>query len=58
MRQVEECEESFRKRCFIEYHNRVYEKIVEICHEPITRDCDSEDGEIVCQTDYETSEKY
>lgn len=52
--QFEECEEKFKKQCFIEYRNQVFQKDVQICHEPIGRDCNSTSGEIVCEMEYDT----
>ena len=50
---VEECKETFKKDCFIEYHTVPKAEKVEICQEPLVRDCD-EEGEQTCSTEYET----
>ena len=52
---MEECEEKFRKDCYINYKDVVVPKTVQVCHEEIRRDCDAQ-GEEVCETQYETGE--
>merc|ERR1712222_246517 len=37
--QEEECEENFRKSCFIEYEQIAFNETVEICRTPILKDC-------------------
>ncbi len=51
---MEECDEKFRKDCFITYTNVVTSRNVEVCDEEIRRDCDATDGAVVCSTQYET----
>ena len=40
--QEEECEENFKKDCFIESSKFAYETVVEICKVPLVKDCDVE----------------
>ncbi len=50
---MEVCDEKFRKDCFITYKSVVKSEQVQICHEDLTRDCDTP-GPEVCETRYET----
>jgi len=51
--QEEECEENFRKSCFIEYEQIAFNETVQVCRRPLVKDC----TEIVpetCRTYYES----
>merc|ERR1711990_454766 len=51
--QEEECEENFRKSCFIEYEKIAFNETVEVCRTPLVKDCDNT-GPEVCRTEYES----
>merc|ERR1712106_1241496 len=51
--QEEECEENYRKSCFIEYETIAFNETVEICRTPLVKNCDIE-GDEVCRTEYES----
>merc|ERR1711937_128327 len=51
--QEEDCEENFRKSCFIEYEQIAFNETVEICRTPLVKDCDVQGPEI-CRTEYES----
>jgi len=51
--QEEECEENFRKSCFIEYEKIAFNETVEICRTPLVKDCNVQGPEI-CRTEYES----
>ena len=51
--QEEECEENFRKICYIDYEEQAYDEVVEVCHTPLVKDCNTP-GPEVCKTEYET----
>merc|ERR1712025_1283781 len=51
--QEEECEENFRKSCFIEYEKIAFDETVQICRTPLVKDCDVQGPEI-CRTEYES----
>jgi len=51
--QEEECEENFRKNCFIDYEKIAFNETVEICRTPLVKDCDISGPEI-CRTEYES----
>merc|ERR1712183_1238309 len=51
--QEEECEENFRKNCFIDYEKVAFNETVEICRTPIKTNCDIK-GTPRCRTEYET----
>merc|ERR1712152_8430 len=51
--QEEECEENYRKNCFIEYEKIAFNETVEICRTPLVKDCDVQGPEI-CRTEYES----
>merc|ERR1712098_475315 len=53
MEQEEECEENFRKNCFIEYETIAFNETVQICRTPLVKDCDVQGPEI-CRTEYES----
>merc|ERR1712179_353874 len=50
--QEEECEENFRKNCFIEYEKIAFNETVQICRTPLVKDCDVQGPEI-CRTESE-----
>merc|ERR1712013_43876 len=52
--QEEECEETFRKSCFIEYEQIAIKETVNICRKPLVKDCEVEGPEI-CRTDMNLS---
>merc|ERR1712113_955885 len=51
--QEEECEENYRKSCFIEYEKIAFNETVQICRTPLVKDCDVQGPEI-CRTEYES----
>ena len=51
--QEQECDENFRKNCFIEYEKFAFNETVSICRKPLVKDCDVQSEE-VCRTEYET----
>ena len=51
--QEEECEENFRKNCFIEYEKIAFNETVQICRTPLVKDCNIQGPEI-CRTEYES----
>merc|ERR1712106_1161807 len=51
--QEEECEENFRKNCFIEYEKIAFDETVAVCRTPLVKDCDVQGPEI-CRTEYES----
>merc|ERR1712025_640980 len=51
--QEEECEENFRKNCFIEYEQIAFNETVNVCRTPLVKDCD-QTGEEICRTEYES----
>merc|ERR1712073_177281 len=51
--QEEECDENFRKNCFIEYEQIAFEETVTIRRKPLVKDCSIEGPEI-CRTEYES----
>jgi len=51
--QEEECEENFRKNCFIEYEKIAFDETVAVCRTPLVKDCDIQGPEI-CRTEYES----
>merc|ERR1712013_819331 len=51
--QEEECEENFKKSCFIEYEKIALQETVNICRKPLVKDCEVEGPEI-CRTEYES----
>merc|ERR1739847_235979 len=50
--QEEECNENFRKSCFIDYAKIAFDEVVEICRKPLVKDCEVE-GPEGCRTEYE-----
>merc|ERR1711879_719397 len=51
--QEEECEENFRKSCFIEYEQIAFNETANVCRTPLVKDCDVQGPEI-CRTEYES----
>ena len=51
--QVEECRESFKKDCHIEYMAVPKAQKMEVCQNPLKRDCDVQ-GNITCSMETET----
>ena len=51
--QEEECEENFRKSCFINYEKIAFNETVQVCRTPLVKDCDVQGPEI-CRTEYES----
>ena len=51
--QEEECEENFRKTCFIEYQKTARNETVNVCREPLVKNCEGP-GEEICKTVYES----
>jgi len=51
--QEEECDENYRKSCFIEYEAIALTETVQVCRTPLVKDCDVQGPEI-CRTEYET----
>jgi hypothetical protein len=51
--QEEECEENFRKNCFINYEKIAFNETVQVCRTPLVKDCDIQ-GPEVCRTEYES----
>merc|ERR1712036_76118 len=48
-----ECDENFRKNCFIEYEQIAFNETVQVCCTPLVKDCDVQGPEI-CRTEYES----
>ena len=44
--QEEKCDENFRKNCFIEYSTTAYNETVQICREPLLKDCNISGPEV------------
>jgi len=51
--QEEECEENYRKNCFIDYEKIAFNETVQVCRTPLVKDCDVQGPEI-CRTEYES----
>jgi len=51
--QEEECEENFRKNCFIDYEKIAFNETVQICRIPLVKDCNVR-GPDICSTHYES----
>lgn len=51
--QEEECEENYRKVCFIEMVVIAFNETTNVCKKPLVKDCDVE-GEPVCRTEYQS----
>merc|ERR1719370_743661 len=51
--QEEECDENYKKSCFIEYSKTAVQAEVQICVEPLIKDCDAP-GPEVCSTEYQS----
>merc|ERR1719385_681849 len=41
--QEEDCEENFRKNCFIEYEQIAFNETATVCRTPLVKDCDVQD---------------
>ena len=54
--QEEDCEEKFKKTCYIEYEQKAYSETVQVCTTPWMKDCSKEveEGEEFCQTVYQS----
>jgi len=52
--QEEECDEVFRKICYIEMVDVANNVTTQICKKPLVKDCPSEQGEPVCTTKYQS----
>merc|ERR1711892_608396 len=51
--QEEECDEVFRKICYIEMVDVAHNVTTQVCRKPLVKDCDI-GGEIVCRTEYQS----
>jgi len=51
--QEEDCEENYKKECFIEMKVIAFNETTEVCKKPLIKDCDI-DGDTVCRTEYES----
>merc|ERR1719348_1351474 len=51
--QEEECEENFRKSCFIDYEKVAFNETVTVCRTPLVKDCE-QTGPEICRTEYES----
>jgi len=53
--QEEECEDNYRKNCFIDYEKIAFNETVQVCRFPLEKpeDCESS-GEEICRTEYES----
>ena len=51
--QEEDCEENFRKNCFIEYEQIAFNETATVCRTPLVKDGDVQGSEI-CRTKYES----
>jgi len=51
--QEEECQEDFKKVCFIEMVVVAFNETQDVCKKPLVKDCDVE-GEPVCRTEYQS----
>merc|ERR1711936_1039087 len=51
--QEKECDEVFRKICYIEMVDVAHNVTTEVCRKPLVKDCDVE-GETVCRTEYQS----
>merc|ERR1712241_581066 len=51
--QEEECEENYRKNCFIDYDKIAFNQTVNVCRTPLVKDCDVP-GPDICRTEYES----
>merc|ERR1712059_225219 len=50
--QEEECEENFRKNCFIEYEKIAFNETAEVCRTPLVKE--GGQGPDICRTEYES----
>merc|ERR1719430_673060 len=51
--QEEECDENYRKNCFIEYEQIAFNVTATVCRTPLLKECDIQGPEI-CRTEYES----
>jgi len=51
--QVQECDENFLKSCYIEYDTVAFNETVQVCRNPLVKDCNIAGPEI-CRTEYES----
>jgi len=51
--QEEDCDENFRKTCFIAYETVAFNETVNVCRTPLEKDCDRPGPEL-CTTQYES----
>ena len=51
--QEEECDEVFRKICYIEMVDVAHNVTTQICRKPLVKDCDVA-GEQICRTEYQS----
>ena len=51
--QEEECDEVFRKICYIEMVDIANNVTTEVCRKPLVKDCNIE-GETICRTEYQS----
>jgi len=54
--QEEECEEKFKKTCFIDYEQKAYSETVQVCTTPWAKNCNATytEEDLDCRTVYET----
>jgi len=54
--QEEDCEEKFKKICYIDYEQKAYSETVQVCTTPWVKDCQMDDKEVEdqCQTVYQS----
>merc|ERR1712179_351749 len=55
--QEEDCEENYRKNCYIEYEKIAFNETASICRTPLVKDCDTY-GEEICRTEYECETEF
>merc|ERR1712080_69087 len=53
----EDCDENFRKSCFIEYEQIAFNETAEVCRTPLVKDCDVQGPEI-CSVSKKQVKKY
>ena len=51
--QIEECEDNFKKKYFINYEKIAFNETVAVCRTPLVKDCDVQ-GDEICRTEYES----
>ena len=50
---MQECDENFLKSCYIEYDTVAFNETVQVCRNPLVKDCNVEGPEI-CRTEHES----